>query len=142
MVDNKRKHKYTNSRNNAYSFSKKKESEAKEIFYWCIEHYKFWIALFSIFGGICVACYKFGMFISDVESKIEYNNLIQDNNEKLAKQKSEFDQAIQALNKEIRDKMFADIDFEEIDNYNFRRYTEENYRLIPIIIYILKKINH
>ena len=35
-----------------------------------------------------------------------------------------------------------DIDFEEIDNYNFRRYTEENYRLIPIIIYILKKINH
>ena len=66
MVDNKRKHKYTNSRNNTYSFSKKKESEAKEIFYWCIEHYKFWIALFSIFGGICVACYKFGMFISDV----------------------------------------------------------------------------
>ena len=43
------------------------------------------------------------MFISDVESKIEYNNLIQENNEKLAKQKSEFDQAIQALNKEIRD---------------------------------------
>ena len=35
--------------------------------------------------------------------KIEYNNLIQKNNEKLAKQKSEFDQAIQALNKEIRD---------------------------------------
>lgn len=85
MVDNKRKHKYTNSRNNAYSFSKKKESEAKEIFYWCIEHYKFWIALFSIFSGICVTCYKFGMFISDVESKIEYNNLIQKNNEKLAK---------------------------------------------------------
>lgn len=26
MVDNKRKHKYTNSRNNAYSFSKKKNS--------------------------------------------------------------------------------------------------------------------
>lgn len=102
MVDNKRKHKYTNSRNNAYSFSKKKESEAKEIFYWCIEHYKFWIALFSIFSGICVTCYKFGMFISDVESKIEYNNLIQKNNEKLAKQKSEFAQAIQALNKEIR----------------------------------------
>lgn len=43
------------------------------------------------------------MFISDVESKIEYNNLIQENNEKLAKQKNEFDQAIQALNKEIRD---------------------------------------
>lgn len=43
------------------------------------------------------------MFISDVKSKIEYNNLIQENNEKLAKQKSEFDQLMQALNKEIRD---------------------------------------
>ena len=44
------------------------------------------------------------------------------------------------LNNEINS--INDIDFEEIDNYNFRRYTEENYRLIPIIIYILKKINH
>ena len=103
MVDNKRFHKRTNSRNKASSCSKRKESEAKEIFYWCIEHYKFWITLLSFFCGACVVCYKFGMFISDVESKIEYNNLIQENNEKLAKQKSEFDQAIQALNKEIRD---------------------------------------
>lgn len=103
MVDNKRKHKYINSRKKSSSLSKGKESEAKEIFYWCIEHYKFWITLLSIFSGICVACYKFGMFISDVESKIEYNNLKQENNEKLVKLKSEFDQAIQALNKEIRD---------------------------------------
>ena len=65
MVDNKRKHKYINSRNKSSSSSKGKESEAKEIFYWCIEHYKFLIALFSIFGGICVACYKFGVFCSD-----------------------------------------------------------------------------
>lgn len=103
MVDNKRKHKYINSRKKSSSLSKGKESEAKEIFYWCIEHYKFWITLLSIFGGICVVCYKFGMFISDVESKIEYNNLKQENNEKLVKLKSEFDQAIQTLNKEIRD---------------------------------------
>lgn len=101
MEDNKRK--YNNSRNKASSFSKRKKSEAKEVFYWCIEHYKFWLALLSIFAGICLTCYKFGRFISDVNSKIEYNNLIQQNNEKLAKQKSEFDQAIMTLNKEIRD---------------------------------------
>lgn len=101
MEDNKRK--YNNSRSKASSFSKRKKSEAKEVFYWCIEHYKFWLALLSIFAGICLTCYKFGRFISDVNSKIEYNNLIQQNNEKLAKQKSEFDQAIMTLNKEIRD---------------------------------------
>ena len=101
MEDNKGK--YNNPRNKASSFSKTKKNEAKEVFYWCIEHYKFWLALFPIFAGICLAFYKFGMFISDVNSKIEYNNLIQQNNEKLAKQKSEFDQAIMTLNKEIRD---------------------------------------
>ena len=37
MVDNKRKHKYINSRNKSSSSSKGKESEAKEIFYWFIE---------------------------------------------------------------------------------------------------------
>lgn len=33
MVDNKKKHKYTNSRNNAYSFSKKKIAFLKKAGY-------------------------------------------------------------------------------------------------------------
>lgn len=76
--------------------------DARYYLNWCIKHYKFCGTIISIVCSLLTGAVWLGFKISEISFQIEYNKLIQENNDKLSKQKIEFDQIIQMLSKENR----------------------------------------